>query len=148
MWFIMVFFSSRRRHTICALVTGVQTCALPSWQVETGNRLNLVTAFIVLLAGTGSDHQLTKWSAKACEQHTGMGKPRAKVAIDELIQPGFVARTERSTKLYPQYRLQPLPIASAPNFLPVALVTRSNTQPQCFRGALIPGMAFVTRGLV
>src|SRR3546814_19229450 len=26
LWF---FFSSRRRHTICALVTGVQTCALP-----------------------------------------------------------------------------------------------------------------------
>src|SRR3546814_6655983 len=35
-----VFFSSRRRHTRCALVTGVQTCALPitppcsaSWRV-------------------------------------------------------------------------------------------------------------------
>src|SRR3546814_20737157 len=30
-WFvqIMFFFSSRRRHTSCALVTGVQTCALP-----------------------------------------------------------------------------------------------------------------------
>src|SRR3546814_1847226 len=27
----MFFFSSRRRHTICALVTGVQTCALPIW---------------------------------------------------------------------------------------------------------------------
>src|SRR3546814_8386205 len=26
---ICFFFSSRRRHTICALVTGVQTCALP-----------------------------------------------------------------------------------------------------------------------
>src|SRR3546814_3175211 len=26
---IIVFFSSRRRHTICAVVTGVQTCALP-----------------------------------------------------------------------------------------------------------------------
>src|SRR3546814_3673984 len=26
---ISFFFSSRRRHTICALVTGVQTCALP-----------------------------------------------------------------------------------------------------------------------
>src|SRR3546814_285557 len=25
----MFFFSSRRRHTRCALVTGVQTCALP-----------------------------------------------------------------------------------------------------------------------
>src|SRR3546814_2390099 len=26
------FFSSRRRHTSCALVTGVQTCALPIWK--------------------------------------------------------------------------------------------------------------------
>src|SRR3546814_4447755 len=30
--FFVFFFSSRRRHTRCALVTGVQTCALPiSW---------------------------------------------------------------------------------------------------------------------
>src|SRR3546814_3092934 len=28
------FFSSRRRHTRCALVTGVQTCALPIYPVE------------------------------------------------------------------------------------------------------------------
>src|SRR3546814_8921922 len=27
--FFCFFFSSRRRHTSCALVTGVQTCALP-----------------------------------------------------------------------------------------------------------------------
>src|SRR3546814_7365513 len=26
---LFLFFSSRRRHTRCALVTGVQTCALP-----------------------------------------------------------------------------------------------------------------------
>src|SRR3546814_3291174 len=34
--FFVFFFSSRRRHTRCALVTGVQTCALPisapSWK--------------------------------------------------------------------------------------------------------------------
>src|SRR3546814_7252375 len=29
MGFVFFFFSSRRRHTRCALVTGVQTCALP-----------------------------------------------------------------------------------------------------------------------
>src|SRR3546814_16711525 len=29
----LFFFSSRRRHTRCALVTGVQTCALPISQV-------------------------------------------------------------------------------------------------------------------
>src|SRR3546814_10840625 len=28
-WMSFFFFSSRRRHTRCALVTGVQTCALP-----------------------------------------------------------------------------------------------------------------------
>src|SRR3546814_5333971 len=30
--FLLLFFSSRRRHTRCALVTGVQTCALPILQ--------------------------------------------------------------------------------------------------------------------
>src|SRR3546814_2963963 len=30
-FFRVFFFSSRRRHTRCALGTGVQTCALPIW---------------------------------------------------------------------------------------------------------------------
>src|SRR3546814_10489510 len=30
---IVLYFSSRRRHTRCALVTGVQTCALPVLQL-------------------------------------------------------------------------------------------------------------------
>src|SRR3546814_7443691 len=38
-------FSSRRRHTICALVTGVQTCALPI----SGGQFTLSTAL------TGND---------------------------------------------------------------------------------------------
>src|SRR3546814_13752759 len=29
--FYLLFLSSRSRHTRCALVTGVQTCALPNW---------------------------------------------------------------------------------------------------------------------
>src|SRR3546814_9987420 len=32
------FFSSRRRHTRCALVTGVQTCALPISECRTQRR--------------------------------------------------------------------------------------------------------------
>src|SRR3546814_1142378 len=31
---VLFFFSSRRRHTRCALVTGVQTCALPIFYQE------------------------------------------------------------------------------------------------------------------
>src|SRR3546814_6083405 len=40
------FFSSRRRHTRCALVTGVQTCALPicSWRLYSVGRTGQVVA--------------------------------------------------------------------------------------------------------
>src|SRR3546814_9001440 len=38
----MYFFSSRRRHTRCALVTGVQTCALPILLHKIGHRLGLI----------------------------------------------------------------------------------------------------------
>src|SRR3546814_1885250 len=47
------FFSSRRRHTRCALVTGVQTCALPispiiqsmiAWAVSEGTPARVVDA--------------------------------------------------------------------------------------------------------
>src|SRR3546814_9037790 len=40
--FFVFFFSSRRRHTRCALVTGVQTCALPicvMWNHGASNRI-------------------------------------------------------------------------------------------------------------
>src|SRR3546814_2769778 len=38
---VCVFFSSRRRHTRCALVTGVQTCALPISGPLTSGSLHL-----------------------------------------------------------------------------------------------------------
>src|SRR3546814_18124202 len=43
---IILFFSSRRRHTRCALVTGVQTCALPI-----SDREKIVEAKKVLVVG-------------------------------------------------------------------------------------------------
>src|SRR3546814_14374322 len=36
---VFFFFSSRRRHTRCALVTGVQTCALPIFSLESPNSI-------------------------------------------------------------------------------------------------------------
>src|SRR3546814_10092600 len=41
------FFSSRRRHTRCALVTGVQTCALPIYETIS------TSASIVIIAANG-----------------------------------------------------------------------------------------------
>src|SRR3546814_6480492 len=39
MFVLVVFFSSRRRHTRCAVVTGVQTCALPIYREAAERRL-------------------------------------------------------------------------------------------------------------
>src|SRR3546814_2260485 len=58
MYFLLVFFffSSRRRHTRCALVTGVQTCALPiSKLVDISKNPLFRTYQTVLIAGLTRD---------------------------------------------------------------------------------------------
>src|SRR3546814_9454809 len=50
---VCFFFSSRRRHTICALVTGVQTCALPIWTHWLVAKLQLTAPFFPLAAPAG-----------------------------------------------------------------------------------------------
>src|SRR3546814_4038699 len=49
---LLFFFESRRRHTGGALVTGVQTCALPIFFVMSafGFNLNVLTLFGLVLA--------------------------------------------------------------------------------------------------
>src|SRR3546814_7271755 len=44
MFLFLFFFSSRIRHTSCALVTGVQTCALPISQTDDGVPAECVVA--------------------------------------------------------------------------------------------------------
>src|SRR3546814_10175252 len=45
--YFVFFFSSRRRHTRCALVTGVQTCALPiCFDPSSGGRIHLVESVV------------------------------------------------------------------------------------------------------
>src|SRR3546814_14150815 len=47
--FTLFFFSSRRRHTSCALVTGVQTCALPIYAARMSRHLGLTVALAVVV---------------------------------------------------------------------------------------------------
>src|SRR3546814_1036553 len=49
------FFSSRRRHTRCALVTGVQTCALPISAASASLRYGLTDALTIETHGEASD---------------------------------------------------------------------------------------------
>src|SRR3546814_5784796 len=46
---VYFFFSSRRRHTRCALVTGVQTCALPILHVGDGGVVDGGVVLVLLL---------------------------------------------------------------------------------------------------
>src|SRR3546814_13626338 len=48
MYCVCFFFSSRRRHTRCALVTGVQTCALPIFLEEMVKEPKLRPEMLVL----------------------------------------------------------------------------------------------------
>lgn len=117
-------------------------------EAKTSNRLNFIITYLVLLAGTGSDHRLTKWSAKACEEYVGLGKPRAKHAIEELIAAKLVERTDNSTKMAPQYRLPELPRDADPIFLPVQMITGVDRETPVLRRVRETGDALLLRMLI
>jgi hypothetical protein len=116
--------------------------------VETRNRLNLYITFLVLLAGTGSDNRTTKWSVSACDQHVGLGKPRARVALDELIAAGLVERVDGASRLLPQYRLPSVEGDEDPIFLPVQLVTGFAGEASILRRVRETGDPFLARMLI
>src|SRR3546814_5519640 len=72
--FLFFFFSSRRRHTRCALVTGVQTCALP---ICIAVRLDEI-GFDRDMAGSGSNR----------------GAPQCRDAVAQASQQGMNPRSE------------------------------------------------------
>src|SRR3546814_7890831 len=51
----LFFFSSRRRHTSCALVTGVQTCALP---ISTRSLISRAALLVKVTASISDGHAL------------------------------------------------------------------------------------------
>src|SRR3546814_5752495 len=82
LFIFLFFFSSRRRHTRCALVTGVQTCALPISSVSAllRSRQHLapkdcVHASLIALA-LGFEPS----------KHIGV-EPRRYLLLDRLIEP-------------------------------------------------------------
>src|SRR3546814_8702995 len=64
------FFSSRRRHTSCALVTGVQTCALPILLNGTVNT-RTYTDYAFGLTLTADDFQVLNSSQQDNDMYFG-----------------------------------------------------------------------------
>src|SRR3546814_19970327 len=63
---LFFFFSSRRRHTRCALVTGVQTCALPIYTFYTNPMSRgQIARWALHEAGADYDCELVEWTDKS-----------------------------------------------------------------------------------
>src|SRR3546814_4847984 len=75
-----VFFSSRRRHTRCALVTGVQTCALP------------ISEFVKVYGARGLAYIVVEDKAKGRD---GLKSPIVKNLHDAALT-GVLERSGRS----------------------------------------------------
>src|SRR3546814_10575881 len=71
--FFVFFFSSRRRHTRCALVTGVQTCALPICKFDNSARIEQIMALrheaaqLLGFANAAEESLATKMAASPAE---------------------------------------------------------------------------------
>src|SRR3546814_15889797 len=50
---VFFFFSSRRRHTRCALVTGVQTCALPIFGAQLAIEIPVEADYVIPVPDSG-----------------------------------------------------------------------------------------------
>src|SRR3546814_6392630 len=69
---ILFFFSSRRRHTRCALVTGVQTCALPIFSSRAFGRASRATRpFIFGRIASSSRSECRKARKRSEERRVG-----------------------------------------------------------------------------
>src|SRR3546814_6076129 len=71
-----VFFSSRTRHTRCALVTGVQTCALPIFSdVLRALRRDDLTALNAHDGGGVPSYLPKEWPQRRARELWGIGRP-------------------------------------------------------------------------
>src|SRR3546814_15880366 len=84
----MFVFSSRRRHTSCALVTGVQTCALPIY----GARLKPEALAVKVAGETIADavrrpvDQAYQWALALADKLTDQQRQIAERILKEIIE--------------------------------------------------------------
>jgi hypothetical protein len=75
------------------------------WAYALGTGLNGAITYLVLACGTGNGNRRTSWSVQAVEKYTGIGRKRAKTAIEELCREGVLKQVRGGTK--PLYDIVP-----------------------------------------
>src|SRR3546814_10807030 len=73
---VFFFFSSRRRHTRCALVTGVQTCALPILEIQVPDGLDALDGADIIIVPAWNDphHSVPASLREALQRANADGK--------------------------------------------------------------------------
>src|SRR3546814_2979472 len=81
------FFSSRRRHTRCALVTGVQTCALPISRHRRADRsLSRPWSIVEMAGGPAPGRDFSKGRPLDAAAIGGMRAARMEVAAARQVE--------------------------------------------------------------
>src|SRR3546814_4536390 len=78
---VLFFFSSRRRHTRCALVTGVQTCALPISAVSSGGSITAI--YTVLADGDDGNDPVVDSARSILDGHIVLSRQLAERRSEE-----------------------------------------------------------------
>src|SRR3546814_9700019 len=86
---VFFFFSSRRRHTRCALVTGVQTCALPISSGPVSNEITTAPPRIFLKESDMNHYEAKQADRKArLEARAVQADAQAATTYDRAKQMG------------------------------------------------------------
>src|SRR3546814_12812813 len=109
------FFSSRRRHTRCALVTGVQTCALPICEVAVEHPVKAVCLFRValqtvsLLGGVASKmvRLPESWTDSAHLEHQPLDRLQPRDRIGRQQSTGLLGQVEQDRAALKQHQALP-----------------------------------------
>src|SRR3546814_20257402 len=104
MWMLFCF-SSRRRHTSCALVTGVQTCALP---ISTTSLADLGDCDLVIEAATEKEavkREIFKSLIPHLRDDALLATNTSSISITRLA-----AATDRPTRLMGMPFMNPVPV--------------------------------------
>src|SRR3546814_1340846 len=105
------FFSSRSRHTRCALVTGVQTCALPICLIEDDGRIIDIGARIFSDgrdSKSGASLAVDRRAARAMRRRRDRYLGRRSAFLDNLVRYGLMPADADEAKLVAERDPYPL----------------------------------------
>src|SRR3546814_3580337 len=110
---LVVFFSSRRRHTRCALVTGVQTCALPISTISRNYRsaVALAAALAFWPSTSLGPKDIACTSRRDTEHPTATGAPRW-FRVEQMRLPTFPLCSSHLWWLHPCKKQQSVNLCS------------------------------------